>query len=237
MSFQLIVPIAADKKEYSTTMPYLFNLNSDGIMLCIKSILGLNLDIFDKIYFTILKKHNDPYYLNEMFNIQFKRTNLLGKAELIILDEPTESQPETIVKSLETAHIHGAFMVKDADSYFTGNIEIGNYICTFPLDALKQVNPQNKSYVTIDDMYYITNIIEKKIISRHFCAGGYIFKDADAFIQEYKKINCKKGIYISHIIYSMLLNKINFRPISVKGYQDWGTEEDWLWLRSNKISK
>lgn len=32
MNFNLIIPAAADKKEYNNKMPFIFNLNDEGIM-------------------------------------------------------------------------------------------------------------------------------------------------------------------------------------------------------------
>ena len=34
-------------------------------------------------------------------------------------------------------------------------------------------------------------------------------------------------IYMSHIIYAALLKGMNFRPLKVKDYKDWGTYKDW----------
>jgi hypothetical protein len=48
--FSLIVPAAADKPEYKDLFPYIFLPAKDGMMICIKSLMGLNLDAFDKIY-------------------------------------------------------------------------------------------------------------------------------------------------------------------------------------------
>lgn len=69
-------------------------------------------------------------------------------------------------------------------------------------------------------MYYITNIIEKRIISHYFNAGGYIFEDAVMFCSYYEKYRHKTGLCLSHIIYSMLLDKQIFRPTVVDDYID-----------------
>ena len=88
------------------------------------------------------------------------------------------------------------------------------------------VDPQNKSYVVVDDMFYITNIIEKKIISHYFNAGGVCFENVDDFCKYYNQVS-KYGdkIYVSHVIYSMLLDKKVFRPILVENYEDFGNEK------------
>lgn len=50
MSLSLIVPIAADRPEYEHTMPYVFNFSEDGVLLCIKSIQGLDLTKFEYLF-------------------------------------------------------------------------------------------------------------------------------------------------------------------------------------------
>lgn len=224
--YTLIVPMAADTNKGSGEMPYLFSLDNNGWMYCVKSITGLPLESFNDIYFTILHKHNQHYRLKEMMQIQFNRLGVTDKAHIFELKEPTTSQPETLYRTVKENSISGAVLFKDADNYFTTEVHPENTLYTFPLDGLQMVNPQNKSYVTIDDMYYITNIIEKKIVSRFFCAGGYGFEEVQNFVQEYERLSFLPQLHLSHIIYSLLLQQTHFRPQMVKEYQDWGTKED-----------
>lgn len=224
-SFNLIVPIAADKAAYEHEMPYVFGLNKNGIMHCVNSILGLNLSVFDHIYFTILSKHEIKYELRDLLNLQLKRLGLYN-AKVTILEEPTRSQPETVYKTIKQEHISGSVFIKDADGYFACEVKPVNSIAIFPLEELSVVDPQNKSYVVVDDMFYITNIIEKKIISHYFNAGGVCFENVDDFCKYYNQVS-KYGdkIYVSHVIYSMLLDKKVFRPILVENYEDFGNEK------------
>jgi len=221
----LIVPIAADTKE-GQEMPYLFGLDGNGLMYCVKAVTGLDLSVFDAVYFTILKTHSIQYRLAEMMRIQFERFGIADKAYVYELEQPTASQPETLYRTIVDNGITGAVLFKDADSYFTADVLCENTIYTYPLDSMQMVNPQNKSYVVIDDMYYVTNIIEKKIVSRFFCAGGYGFEDVCEFVQEYEKLSALPQLHLSHIVFSLLLQQAHFRPHMVKGYQDWGTRDD-----------
>lgn len=224
-SFSLIVPIAADKPQYEHELPYVFGLNKAGIMHCVNSILGLNLDAFDKVYFAILSKHEERYKLKDLFALQFSCLGLT-KAEVVVLDRPTSSQAETIYKTIKMRNIDGAFFIKDADGYFSGNVEPVNSIAIFPLEDLQFVNPQNKSYVSVDDMFYVTNVIEQRVISHYFNAGGSSFESADDFCKYYETISQYEGrLYVSHIIYSMLLDKRIFRPVVVKEFQDFGNDK------------
>ncbi len=223
----IIVPIAADKSEYEEMLPHVFRMNNQGVMLCIAGLLGLHLEEFDKIYFTILCKHSEHFRLHNMLDLQFKRLNLVDKAEIVELDEPTTSQPETVYKTIELKNITGSILIKDADCYFEVELLPENCVATFPLDSMSQVNPQGKSYIQTDDMYYITNIIERRIIGSDFCAGGYYFEDSADFVNYYNADCMYSPLYMSHIIYTALLDGQNFRPVKVKNYKDWGTRSDW----------
>lgn len=224
-SFSLIVPIAADKNKYKYEMPYVFGMNKVGIMHCVYSILGLNLDIFTTIYFTILKKHDIKYRLKELFELQFSRLGLTN-AKVVVLKEPTLSQAETIYNTIKAEGISGSIFIKDADGYFSGEVQPINSIAIYPLENLQFVNPQNKSYVAIDDMFYVTNVIEKRVISHYFNAGGSSFEDVNEFCKYYEAISQYDGrIYVSHLIYSMLLEKKIFRPILVKDFKDFGNDK------------
>lgn len=161
MPTSLILPVAADKEEYKGEMPYLFRLDRKGIMICLAAIKGLELDKFDGLYITILKKHNDIYKLEDLLDLQFRRLGIADKAHVVELETPTKSQPETVYMTIKKCAIKDGVFVKDADSYFETEMSVENSVCIYPLDYLNRVNPQNKSYVNVDDMYYITNIIEK----------------------------------------------------------------------------
>lgn len=117
MKFSLIVPAAADKAEYSDKLPYIFGLDKDGVIICIKSIMGLDLSRFDDIYFTVLKKHDDRFFVVDSLNLQFRRLGL-HNAHVTVLDNPTRDQAETVYQTIQQEQIKGGIFIKDADSYF-----------------------------------------------------------------------------------------------------------------------
>lgn len=218
--FSVIVPIAADKIDYEKHIPAVFKIADDGTLLCVKSILGMDLTCFQKVYFTILKKYDERYSLTERLLLQFK-IHGLKNAEIVVLDKPTSSQPETIYQTIKQKGITGSIFIKDADCYMEGEISKQNSSAIYPLESLKWVNPQDKSYVSVDDMFYVTNIIEKRIVSHYFTAGGYCFESAEQYQSYYERFAGQKGLYLSHIIYAMLLNGHSFRPIRVNKYIDY----------------
>lgn len=215
----LIMPIAASRPEYATHIPPVFLIGDDGVMHCIRALKSLDLSRFDHIYITILGRLDRQYALTERLLLQF-RINGITNAEIVVLDEPTASQPETIYRTIRQKHIRGAIFIKDADCSFAGDDTTGNAIAIHPLEQLDWVNPKNKSYVAVDDMYYITNIIEKRIVSHYFTAGGYSFESADTYCRYYERLQHSQGLYLSHIIYAMLLEGHTFRPVLTKAYED-----------------
>ena len=215
----LIMPIAANNPEYATRIPRHFLIAEDGVMHYIRALKSLDLSKFDHIYITILRHLDQQYALTERLQLQF-RINGITNAEIVVLDEPTRSEPETIYQTILQKHIQGSIFIKDADCSFTGEDTTGNAIAIHPLEQLDWVNPKNKSYVAVDDMYYITNIIEKRIVSHYFTAGGYSFSSAATYCHYYERLQEQQGLYLSHIIYSMLLEGQTFRPVLTKEYED-----------------
>lgn len=222
-NFSLIVPAASDKGTEAGAMPRIFSTGLDGVLMCIKSVLGLNLDAFDNIHFTIRRKHAEAFDIDSLLRLQFRRLGL-GNVHIVILDEPTATQAETIVRTIEKENITGAIFVKDADCFFRAEVYPENGVAVYPLEQLELVDPRHKSYVAVDDMQHITNIIEKRVVSHLFNAGGYCFEDVAKFLKAYDKYASLGSVYLSHLIYAMLLDGELFRPIQVKDYNDWNIQ-------------
>lgn len=217
-SFSLIVPAAADRPEYAEVMPEVFGLDRYGIMKCVRAIQGLNLPAFTDIYFTILRSHAERFGIDTLLRLQLQRMEI--EAKIVMLHEPTASQAETVAETIAKENITGPIFVKDADSYFRAEVVPENGVAVFPLEEVAIVEPRNKSYVAVDDMAYVTNIIEKKVVSNLFSAGGYCFESAEEFTEMFAKLRHFPHIYLSHLIYAMLLDGHIFRPINITDYTD-----------------
>lgn len=221
MSFSLIIPAAANKQEYIDNMllPKAFNLNKHGVPLCIEAAMSIDTSLFDSIYITILKLHDDLFGVYNMLMHHIKRLGL--NANVIVIDEPTKSQAETVYKTICQANITtGGIFIKDADCSFTADIYNQNGIVVYPLEKLTLVDPQHKSYVAVDDMQYITNTIEKRVIDHYFNAGGYCFENVNDFVNYYFEFENESNLYLSHIVYSMLLDNHIFKPFIADNYTD-----------------
>ena len=228
--YTLIVPMINTSKRYENIVPIEFQYDNEcNKMNCIKSIEGINTDMFSIIYFVILKKHEDRYHISSKITLDVSTSEKLKDIpfKFIILPYPTSSQAETIYKTITCENIVGPIFIKDADNGCVCDVnKIGNFVLVYQLENTKVVDPQHKSYVSIDDQNFITNIIEKRIISSYFNCGGYTFSSAQDYVKAYEGIlkyeDLMNHMYISHLIYWLLINKkMKFRPIEATYYDDY----------------
>jgi hypothetical protein len=134
-------------------------------------------------------------------------------------------------------------MVKDSDNYFeTGRLPVNqNCVCVASLSAFSQINPQNKSYVLVDQEDVIVNFREKQVISDLFSVGGYCFANASHFLSAYEALTTQSRLssgelYLSEIISYLAMNGHVFRVKRINRYQDWGTVHEWRdYLRNHRV--
>lgn len=223
----LIIPIAGKSSRFPNLKPkWMLTHPMSGHFMVFEAIKGLNLDLFDNIYFIALKEHELIYNFSYGLKKQFE---ILGKSiKIIYLDTPTKSQSETVYNGILQEKIEGSIFIKDSDNYFEANIIAGNVLCFYDLNDCDKINAKNKSYISLDEKKFITNIVEKKIISSTFSVGGYGFESSACFCRSYEKIcNFPGECFISNVIYQLLLDGNKFSAISTKNFEDWGTIKDW----------
>ncbi|MBZ7939778.1 hypothetical protein H2277_08365, partial [Campylobacter sp. W0014] len=229
----LILPVAGKSSRFPNMKPKWLLTHPNGNLMIIEAIKGLPLSQFKTIYVICLKEHSDKYNLKNILIQQFDVLKCKDKLKLIMLDQETKSQPETVYKGIKKANITGQIYIKDSDNFFIEENFTGNFISTFDLNEMDLINAKNKSYVCLDEQNIVVNIIEKKIISSMFNVGGYGFEEAEVFCNFFEKLKDFNNLYISHIIYSMMLEGIVFRASKVKDYIDWGTIEEWNRFKDN----
>lgn len=223
----LIVPIAGSSSRFPDMKPKWMLTHPRGKMMAIEAIRNLPLDRFESVVFIGLTAHDAEYSFVDSLKIQFAEIDIQDKARVVLLDERTRNQPETVYKGLLKSGITGSIYIKDSDNQFTTDLAEGNFISFLDLHTLDQVNARNKSYVELNDDGFVVNIVEKRIVSSKFCAGGYGFESVQSYIHTYEKLSSNDDLYISHLIYQMLLDGDRFKGVEVDGYSDWGTIKEW----------
>lgn len=223
----LIVPMAGRSSRFPNLKPKWMLTHPSGKFMAIQAISGLNLEQFSKVIFICLEEHESLHGFTKGFKEELDELGILSKSEILMLPETTKHQSETVAKAIEHFNIKGPIFIKDSDNYFEVDYHGENGICYDDLNSSGLIKPKNKSYIEIDEYGTITNIIEKKVLSPFFCVGGYGFKEAQEFLNYLSKIKSDGEIYLSNVIYQMLLDDQKFYAFEVDSYKDWGTLEDW----------
>jgi len=225
----LIIPCAGKSTRFTTKIPKWLLTHPSGKTMVYESIQGLPLDTFDKIIIVALKRH-----LTEKFTVRIFKEFSKYNFSLVTLDNDTKSASDTISQCVESLDIKGSIFIKDSDDYFKVDKVEPNEICTYSLNDCKNITPGNKSYIKMNEHGEVLTIVEKNVISADFCCGLYSFEDAKEFVKTYKSIQQESEIYVSHVIFQMLLNGNRFYNRNTKDYIDWGTQKDWdIFLKNN----
>lgn len=224
MKRNLLLPIAGESTRYPNDIPKWFIQHPKGHSMLVEAIRGLPLEDFDKIYIIGLNKHK-----KEIMRVSLEMVDEYNiKPVIVILKYRTSSQPETVYKGIKQAKIKGSILIKDCDGQFSYSPDWNsNHVAVADLHKVGKINAGNKSYVKIDRNNTLGNIVEKQVISNLFNVGGYYFISSDEYCRYFNKLT-ETNIYVSHIIYEMLLDKKTFFIEEVDDYKDWGTINDWM---------
>jgi len=223
----LMIPACGQSTRFPNLRPKWLLTHPSGNSMLQESIAGLDLTDVDRIIAVVLKQHVDKYQFIEGITHSIND----DRFEFVVLDEPTDNQPETIAKAIKKAGVEGTICCKDSDNFFKADIssyvEPTNFVGAIDLRSVGHVNAGNKSYVITDNKNNIVNIAEKDVISNLFCCGLYGFESAHKYLEYYDLIKDRKNIYVSHVIHSMLLGGENFKLKRACDFSDWGTLDDW----------
>lgn len=219
----LIIPAAANKPIYKEHIPSIFKIDDNGYMRILNNMNGLPLDEFEHIYITINKEVCERYDISGMLLLQLASLQLAYKTDVIVIDN-TKNVVETIIQTLENinlSHDYGVF-IKDADAKFEINDIVNeNTVYTYHLEDVSSINPSSKSYVTTTSDDIILNIIEKRVISSEFCAGGYFFNDVNKLIELCDDTSIYDKLYLSNVIYyDIIRNNELYRTESVNNFNE-----------------
>lgn len=199
------------------------------VMCCIWSILSFRPSQFNKIYFVFNKDIEEGYRINEYITRTLKvlfDNKYDDKFECVMLENPTASEAETIATAIQQANITGAICIKDADNLcsFDDKIPVTNGIFVYDIEKQNTLEINHTSFVSLDLNGLVDNVMEHKVVGNYMNCGGYVFESADEFVKVYNDIiediepMHKSKVYMSNIIYHMLLQGKIFMPIYVTGY-------------------
>ena len=219
----LILPVAGKSSRFPEMRPKWILSMPDGLLMLEKSIENLDVKkIYDNVVIICLKEHIDQYISPNVLKNSFEK-NYGIRPKLAILDKPTSSQSESVYLGLKKAKVKGSIFIKDCDNTFSFKFEGKNQVAVIDLNQQGLVDAKSYSYVKVDKLGFINNIVEKNVIGNLFCCGGYGFEDVKDFYKSYESIKSKEEVYISHVIFSLLLKGERFKAKEASLYQSWET--------------
>lgn len=225
----LIVPMMGKSTRFPNLRPKWMLTHPIGGFMGTEALRGLNLNAFSTVYFVTNKEHEEKYQFIESFIHHLHLINNRINVQFLLLEQQTRSQPETVYQCIKQKNITGEILVKDSDNFFEATIgDEKNFVCYFDLNDGNQFNAKNKSYIQFDNNDFISNIVEKKIVSSTFSVGGYGFEEAEEFCRHFEKLGyLDSEVYMSNVIFEMLLAGHKFVGVRTTKYEDWGTLEEW----------
>lgn len=225
---KVIVPCCGSSSRFPNLPPKWMLPDHAGRPMICEAVAKLEFQPADLVV-SVLREHEQRFDVTAGLEAAFG-----FPVNVVVLEEKTRSQSETVAKTVTQLGLEGPFLVKDSDNCFAiRDLEQPyNYVCFDSLNNHDLINPKNKSYLQMDTQGVIVNIREKMVISDTFSVGGYYFADAATFLRYYNTLSTRapqweKELYLSDIIGSMLLDGQPFQGRPVSNYQDWGTIHDW----------
>nr|BAR35051.1 hypothetical protein [uncultured Mediterranean phage uvMED] len=224
----LIVTAAGLSTRFEGLKPKWMLTHPKGNWMIVEALRYFDFKNVDKIYFGFLSEHIEHYDCLEAINMCIDELGIKDKAEVVILSNRTDNQPHTVYEVIKKASIEGQIIIKEVDNRFSYDIENGNFMCYYDLNDTTSINPSNKSYITIGDDGYISDLVEKKVISSTFGCGSYSFENSEDYCEYFEQMSNRTKLFLSDIIKQMIEDGFKFKPIKVSDYIDWGTKEDWF---------
>ena len=232
----LIIPAAGKSSRFPGTRPKWMLTHPSGCMMINASISQFDLRFVSSIVVIVLSEHlKENKITTKGILDSFEDIGIKKEIRVVCLDEPTNSQPETVYKAIKESRVSGPCFIKDSDNTFQYTPTGKNEVVFHDLNKCGLIKAHNKSYVSLDKNMIIDGIVEKKIVSPYFCVGGYSFKNAEDFCESYESLSHKKDLFVSHIVFDRILKDTVFRGGEITNpqtFNDWGTLEDWNRYRS-----
>lgn len=156
-----------------------------------------------------------------------------GKVRVVVLEHPTSGPADTVYQGLKNTNINPetTILIKDCDGFYDGPVVEGNVVYVSKLSDNPNIrNAPAKSYTIANEQGVISTVVEKKIVSNHFCAGGYQFERAGDFMSTFEELWHKlhSETFVSNIIDKMIADGKVFGESYVSNFIDVGTAQDWF---------
>ena len=226
----LIIPAAGRSSRYSRSSPKWLLTHPHGRLMIEEVVSGLDLEDYDERHIVILREHCEKYAADIKIKQIFK-----DSFQVTILDEPTLSAPETVVKCIEKNNIEGTVVVKDCDCLVSFDMpNMNKFVVGLDIHTQNVKNITAKSFIQYDENNIIQNIVEKRVVSDLISLGVYSIP-SQLILTAYEALAsiATSELYFSHIVSFLVSSGETFSMIPANAFLDWGTSEEWHEYTSN----
>lgn len=221
---EVIIPCAGASSRFPNMRPkYLLTDYAGRLMVqnAAENYIGKN-----RVTIVILKEHDERYQARKKLEEAFG-----NKVDVVILEKPTTGPADTVYQAIKRGRINSQspILVKDCDGFYKTEQAEGNVIYVAKLSKHPRIRTAGaKSYTLANDQGIINSVVEKRIVSDHFCVGGYQFETAQSFIDAFDRLSVNGEVFVSNIVDYMISQNNIFFESEVENFIDVGTAEDWF---------
>ena len=221
---EVIIPCAGASSRFPNMRPkYLLTDYAGRLMVenAAEHYIGKH-----RVTVVILKEHDEKYLARKKLEEAFS-----NKIDIVVLDKPTSGPADTVYQAIKRGRVNlsSPLLIKDCDGFYKTEEKEGNIIYVAKLSKHPRIRTAGaKSYTLANDQGIINSVVEKRIVSDHFCVGGYQFETTQSYINAFEKLSMTSEIFVSNIVDYMISKDNIFFESEVENFIDVGTSEDWF---------
>ena len=221
---EVIIPCAGASSRFPNMRPkYLLTDYAGRLMVenAAEHYIGKH-----RVTVVILKEHDEKYLARKKLEEAFG-----NKVDIVVLDKPTSGPADTVYQAIKRGRVNlsSPLLIKDCDGFYKTEEKEGNIIYVAKLSKHPRIRTAGaKSYTLANDQGIINSVVEKRIVSDHFCVGGYQFETTQSYINAFEKLSTTNEIFVSNIVDYMISKDNIFFESEVENFIDVGTSEDWF---------
>ncbi len=221
---EVIIPCAGASTRFPNMRPkYLLTDYAGRLMIenAAANYIGKH-----RVTVVILKEHDEKFLARRKLEEAFG-----NKIDIVMLDKPTIGPADTVYQAIKRGRVNlnSPLLIKDCDGFYETEEKEGNVIYIAKLSNHPRIRTAGaKSYTLTNEQGIINSVVEKKIVSDHFCVGGYQFETAQSFVDAFDKLLITSEVFVSNIVDYMILQGSLFFESEVENFIDVGTADDWF---------
>jgi hypothetical protein len=223
----LLLPCAGKSTRYPGTRPKWMLTLPEGDLALARAAASLPSAAYDRAIIAVRGEHETKYQATALLRRVFGED-----IEVLVLDRDTRGPAETVAEMIRRAKVTGAFVVKDADSFFDpAPMPEGSFVALRDVRQSPDMNNVGaKSFAVINENNLIVEMVEKSLASNFVSVGLYGFADAASYLDHFDHLAAEmdgQELFVSHVINRGIADGMVVSPLTVSGVIDVGTLEDW----------